>query len=443
MSLNKNIKIDGQKIQTIPDPVNPYEKRLYRHYVLGLLTIVYAFNFIDRQLLVILQESIKNDLMLSDTQLGLLTGFAFALFYVLAGIPIASWADRSNRRNIISLAVGIWSSMTAISGLSVNYIQLLLARIGVGVGEAGGTPPAHSMISDIYPPEKRGTAMALYSVGINIGIMFGFFLGGILNEYFGWRIAFIVVGLPGILMALLFRFSVVEPTRGWSEKKKVSRVAIPLRSVLRHLMARKSFRHLCMACGLTAFVAYGTISWQAPFYIRLHGLGTAELGLWLATSIGLFGAIGTFMGGYWCDKLGVKDKRWYLWIPAIAILISFPCQLYILTTASTYTALIVNLLIGLLMTCYIGPSVAILHDMVDQRMRAMASAILYLVLNIIGLGCGPTIIGVLSDTLGGAYGNESLRYAMLFVIPAGCIWSATHFFLAAKTIREDLTSVDR
>lgn len=185
MSLNKNIKIDGQKIQTIPDPVNPYEKRLYRHYVLGLLTIVYAFNFIDRQLLVILQESIKNDLMLSDTQLGLLTGFAFALFYVLAGIPIASWADRSNRRNIISLAVGIWSSMTAISGLSVNYIQLLLARIGVGVGEAGGTPPAHSMISDIYPPEKRGTAMALYSVGINIGIMFGFFLGGILNEYFG------------------------------------------------------------------------------------------------------------------------------------------------------------------------------------------------------------------------------------------------------------------
>jgi len=184
--------------------VSKYQSPAYRNYVLCFLTLIYAVNFIDRQLLSILQESIKVDLDLSDTQLGLLTGFAFALFYVIAGIPMARWADSSSRRNVISLSIGLWSFMTALSGVANNFWQLLLARIGVGVGESGCSPPAHSMISDMYPPEQRATALSFYSVGINIGIMLGFLLGGIINQYFGWRVAFFVVGAPGILIALWF-----------------------------------------------------------------------------------------------------------------------------------------------------------------------------------------------------------------------------------------------
>ena len=185
----------------------PYTSMSARYYALGLLTVVYTFNFIDRQLLSILQESIKADLLLSDQQLGLLTGFAFALFYVTAGIPIARWADRANRRNIVALAIGTWSFMTAVSGFVQNYVQLLLARIGVGVGEAGGSPPSHSIISDIFPPERRASALAFYSMGVNFGILFGFLVGGWLNEFFDWRTAFLVVGVPGILIALLVRYT--------------------------------------------------------------------------------------------------------------------------------------------------------------------------------------------------------------------------------------------
>lgn len=193
---------------------NPYDDKRYRNYVLFILTITYAFNFIDRQILVILQESIKQELLLSDSQLGLLTGIAFALFYVMMGIPIARLADRWVRRNIMSIAIGTWSFMTAISGFAQNYTHLLLARVGVGIGESGCSPPAHSMISDIFPKEKRGTALSIYSMGINIGVLFGFLLGGWINQYFGWRIAFIVVGVPGILIAFLIQFTVKEPKRG-------------------------------------------------------------------------------------------------------------------------------------------------------------------------------------------------------------------------------------
>ena len=249
-------------------PVNRYATASARNYALVLLTIVYSFNFIDRQLLAILQESIKLELTLSDSQLGLLTGFAFAVFYVVAGLPIARWADRSNRRNIVALAVGIWSFMTALSGAVQNYSQLLLARIGVGVGEAGGSPPSHSIISDIFPAEKRASAIAFYSTGVNIGILFGFLLGGWLNEYFGWRIAFLVVGVPGILLAILVRFTLAEPIRGLAEKRQVSDEPIAFSQVVSLLWNRRSFRHLAFAGALNAFAGYSTSNWTASFMIR-------------------------------------------------------------------------------------------------------------------------------------------------------------------------------
>ncbi|NNC54535.1 MAG: MFS transporter, partial [Pseudomonadales bacterium] len=301
-----------------------YEKAGYRRYVLVLLTLVYAVNFVDRQLVAILQEAIKADIGLSDTQLGLLTGFAFAMFYVLAGIPIARLADRSNRRNIISIAIAVWSCMTALSGMAGNFFQLLLARIGVGVGEAGCSPPAHSMISDMYPPRQRATALSFYSVGINIGIMVGFLLGGILNQYFGWRVAFIVVGAPGVLIALWFRFTVREPQRGWSERVEVDTAHVAFGRVVQFIWSHKYLVHISLGAAMSSMAGYSISSWSASFFIRSHAVPTAELGAWLAVGVGIFGSIGTFGCGLLADKLGVQNKRFYMWVPAIAILCTIP-----------------------------------------------------------------------------------------------------------------------
>ena len=225
---------------------NPYERPSVRNYALVILTLVYTFNFIDRQLLSILQEAIKADLVLSDAQLGLLTGFAFAMFYVTAGVPIARLADRSNRKNIVAASVGLWSFMTTVSGFVQNYTQLLLARIGVGIGEAGGSPPSHSIVSDIYPKEQRASALSFYSTGVNLGIMFGFLFGGWLNEFFGWRVAFLVVGIPGIILGGVVYATVPEPVRGLLENKKVTDAQVAFLEVVSGLWQRKTFRHMAL-----------------------------------------------------------------------------------------------------------------------------------------------------------------------------------------------------
>jgi len=421
-----------------PAPVNPYVNSRAGFYALGLLTVVYSFNFIDRQLLAILQEAIKSDLGLSDSQLGLLTGFAFAVFYVTAGIPIARWADRSNRRNIVAGAVFLWSFMTAISGLAQNYTQLLLARIGVGVGEAGGSPPSHSMISDIFPAEKRASALGFYSTGVNIGILFGFLFGGWLNEYFGWRVAFMVVGIPGILLAVLVRTTLTEPIRGMAEKRQVSDAEVPFRNILGLLWSRNSFRHMAMGAALNAFAGYSTSSWTASFMIRSHGMTTGELGTWLALIMGLGGAVGVFFGAYLADHLAPRDKRWYMLLPAIVGIFSVPFAASVYLVANPYFALVLMIIPGLLHNVYLGNTIATTHGLVGLRMRAMSSAILFFILNIIGLGAGPWTIGMLSDYLEPSLGSDSLRTAMLYVIPAVLVWSSWHFYLASRNLRQDL-----
>ena len=407
--------------------------------MLVLLTIVYAVNFIDRQLLTILQESIKLELDLSDLQLGLLTGLAFALFYVLAGIPIARLAERSNRRTIIAASIGIWSFMTAISGFVVNYTQLVLARIGVGIGEAGCSPPAHSMISDMYPPEQRASALAFYSTGINIGIMFGVLFGGIINEYFGWRVAFLVVGLPGILVALIVQFTVAEPIRGWSEKNtEVEEKPASFGRVLSFILERGFLIHVSIAAGLSGLVGYSLTSWTPPFFIRSFSMGTAELSWWLAAGIGLFGALGTFGWGYVCDIWGRKDRRWYLWLPALAIMLAIIPVMITFMATDKITSLTANLFTAFFTTGYLGAALAVFHGTVEPRMRATSSALFFLVLNIIGLGLGPTIVGALSDWLNPTYGGESLRYAVLYIVPAACVWSAAHFMWAARGLNKPM-----
>ena len=414
-----------------------YENKSYGYFVLGVLTTVYSFNFIDRQLLVILQESIKAEMGLSDTQLGLLSGFSFAIFYVSFGIPLAKLADSWIRRDVIVISLTIWSSMTAVSGFAQNFIHLLLARIGVAIGEAGGSPPAHAMVSDIFNQQQRATALAIYSTGINIGILFGFLLGGWINEFYGWRTAFLVVGLPGIALAIFLKLAVAEPTRGMAEEKVDEGSAPKLNETLKLLWSRKSFRHLSIACGIHAFVSYGAGNFIPSLFFRLHDIETGELGTWLALS-SVAGGIGTFMGGYLSDRLGKQDPRWYQWVPAITTLIYLPFTLLIYLTDQTYLALMTTFITGMLFNAYLAPNLAITHSLVGLRMRAMSSAILFFILNFIGLGFGPMVIGFVSDMINPTYGIESIRYALLIVIPISTIWSATHYFIAARHIRSDL-----
>ena len=417
---------------------NKYSNVSARSYALLLLMTVYSANFIDRQLLSILQEPIKIELNLSDGQLGVLTGVSFAFFYVLAGIPIARYADRGNRRNVIAYSVGVWSLMTAVSGAALNYFHLLLARIGVGIGEAGGSPPSHSIISDIFPPKKRASAIAFYSMGVNIGILFGFLFGGWLNEYFGWRVAFVVVGLPGILLAVLVRTTLAEPIRGHHEDKKLASSRVSFIDVLSLLWSRLSFRHMCFAASLSAFAGNSSNSWTASFMMRSHGMSSGELGTWLAMIVGLGGAIGVLGGGLLADKLASRDRRWYLWLPAIANLACVPFMVAVYSVDNAYTALLLSVIPGLLFNVYLGTTIATTQSLVGLRMRATASAILMLVANIIGLGLGPLSVGILSDYLLPIYGADSLKQAMLILLPFFMCWSSLHFYRGSIDLEHDL-----
>ncbi len=422
-----------------PPTQTPYAKPSYRYFVLGVLTLVYALNFVDRQLLVILQEQIKVELELSDTQLGLLSGLSFAIFYVVCGIPIARWADKGVRRNIIALSLTVWSGMTAISGLSQNYLHLLLARIGVGVGEAGGSPPAHSMISDIFPEKERATALSVYSIGIYIGILTGFALGGFIAEAFGWRMAFFVVGVPGILVALFLRFAVAEPIRGWSEKRETEAGNNPtFFTVLKFLWSRKTFRNLALAGSLQAMVIYAIGNWLPSFFLRFHEIGLAELGIWMALTSGFGGGAGSFFGGWFADKMGQRDRRWYVWGSAIMILAIAPVLLVILTTGDMKLALLLTGVFHFLSASYLGPALAVSHGLVGLRMRALTSAIFFFFINLIGLGLGPFIVGNLSDRFMAAGSETALPTAMLIVGCAASLWGGAHYLLASRHIRKDI-----
>ncbi|MDA8590294.1 MFS transporter [Luminiphilus sp.] len=417
---------------------NPYASSRTGYYALCILTIVYSINFIDRQLLSILQESIKADLMLSDAQLGLLTGFAFAVFYTFAGLPIASLADRSNRRNIVAVSLTVWSGMTALSGMAQNYGQLLAARVGVGIGEAGGSPPSHSMISDIFPPEKRASAIGFYSTGISIGILFGFLFGGWLNEFFGWRVAFFVVGVPGVLIAIVLKLTVPEPIRGLTENRASAGENPSMLSVFKLLLSRPSFMLMALGAAMNAFAGYSSSNWIASFMIRTHQMPTGELGTWLALIIGVGGAIGVFSSGVLADKLGKRDKRWYMWVAVCACAISIPFQISMFLVDSPYTALLLLIVPAILSNAYLGATIACVHSMVGLKMRAVSSALLFFILNMIGLGLGPTSIGLLSDTLADQHGVDSLGYAMMYIIPSAMFISGILYLLASRYIRDDL-----
>ena len=418
----------------------------YRKYALGILLVGYVINFVDRSILALLLEPIKLELVLTDSQLGFLGGLAFAVFYTFVGIPIAALADRRSRVKILAVSMIIWSAMTAFCGLANNFITLLLARIGVGIGEAGASPPSHSLISDYFPIETRATALSIYALGIPIGTMIGSFVGGWGADAVGWRNTFYLVGIPGILFALVVWFTLREPPRGMSDVKldqpPVAPIQTPppppVKTVLKLLWSKSSFRHLSFAAGLHAFVSYGAGTWNAPFFLRIHDVSLTEVGSILAIVAGV-GAIGTFFGGYIADKLSDRtdDKRWYFWVPGIATLIMVPFQLVAYLYGGMWVVVASLMMVAILGAAYLGPSFAMTQALVSLRMRAVASAILLFVLNLIGMGLGPYLIGILSDTLAPDFGSESIRYAMVAAVMVN-VWAACHYFWGSRTMRGDL-----
>lgn len=420
---------------------DPYARRSAQYYTLFLLTIVYIFNFIDRQILSILQEPIKRDLGLSDAQLGLLTGFAFALFYVVAGIPIARFADRAVRRNIVAWSLAVWSAMTALCGLAQNYTQLLLARIGVGIGEAGCTPPSHSIISGIFPAQRRASALGIYTTGVYVGILFGFLFGGWLNHFLGWRMALLFVGVPGLLLAILVRLTIAEPLRQITANVAVTPQPT-FREVCTLLWSRRSFRYLCIGGALSSFAAYSVLNWIAPFLIRVHGMSTGQLGSLLALSIGLGGGIGTLVSGMLADRLAARDKRWYAWLPGLAMLISAPAYVAVFSMSEPSLILTINVLPMFLSNMFTALCITMIHGMVAPNMRATGSALFLLAANIVGLGMGPSVTGLLSDVLQDRHAEQSIRYALLYIAPTITMISALMFWRCAVHLRADLARAE-
>ncbi|MBI1186196.1 MAG: MFS transporter [Alphaproteobacteria bacterium] len=421
---------------------------------MGLLLVIYIMNFVDRQVVNILAEPIKRELGLLDWQLGAMTGLAFALFYTVLGLPIARYAERGHRPYIIAVALAIWSGFTALCGAAQNFVQLVLARIGVGVGEAGCTPPAHSLIMDYVPKEKRASALAFYSMGTPLGSLLGMAVGGIVADAFGWRWAFVVCGIPGIILAVVAAMTLVEPRvrKTVSDLKAKAPTGATFQQALKVLSAKRTFWLVAFAAAVKAFIGYGHAPFTASFFYRNHTEEIAELaarfglqsggflGLSLGLVAGLGGAFGAFMGGAIADKYGGRDYRAYVSVPAIASLITIPIYIFAVTLPFASFAILTLSLNAVLGTLWYGPVYATAQSIVPPHMRATAAAVMLFVINLVGLGLGPLAVGVLSDVFAFQLGlgeAEGIRWALIVSALAG-VASFVLFWMARKTIREEM-----
>jgi MFS family permease len=399
---------------------------------LWVLLVVYIFNFLDRQIVNILAEPIKRDLGLSDTQIGLMTGIAFAAFYTFLGIPIARYADKptTNRVRLISAALVIWSGMTALCGMAQNFFQLLLARIGVGVGEAGCTPAAHSLIADLAPPEKRASAISFYSLGIPIGSLLGMLIGGLVADAYGWRTAFLVAGLPGILLAVIVLVVLRDPRFSAQMQAATPKPAISTQEALKEIMKSRAFVLMAIAGAAAAFLSYGKATWTTIFFQRTHELSPGEVGFWFGIGGGIAGIAGTLAGGYLADRFGKENRRHVLTAPAIGMIVAIPIAIWSYWVEQWWLSLILILVPTLLNALYVGPAYSCAQGLVPLRARAMAAAVLLFAQNLIGLGLGPLFFGMLSDGFRPMAGEDSVRWvlygaALLGLIPSFFFWRAS------------------
>ena len=416
-------------------------KPWYLYYVLGVLFVGYVFNSMDRAVLNVLLESIKQEFGVSDTLLGLLGGITFAMFYAVMGIPIAAIADRTSRINVLAICISLWSIMTALCGAATQFIYLLLARVGTAVGEAGGTPPSHSIISDYFPISRRATAISIYMLGIPIGQSLGLFFGGWLNEIYDWRIAFMVIGMPGVLVGILVKLTVKEPPRGYSDKITTAQANAPAPSMLevfKYLWNLKAFRNMCLGNGLHSFVWYGGSIFNAAYFMRSHEMSSGQAGTLLAI-ISLTGTIGTFFGGVLADKLSVRanDKRWYLLLPAIVTIGMLPFQFGSYLGSGLPLVVASFLVMVMLASIFFAPTYAMAQALAPMQMRARATSIVLFMQTLIGLGLGPLCVGWISDLLAESKGQHSLAWGLVIVGLVN-IWAAWHYFQGSKTLVKDL-----
>lgn len=409
----------GASAHSAPLPVST-------HWTLLLLLFVYTMSFTDRQVIGILVEPIKREFNVSDTAMGLLTGLTFALFYSLLGIPFARYADRANRRNFVAVCCGAWSIFTALCGMATGFWTLALARIGVAVGEAGGTPPSLSMVADHYPPAKRGRAMSVFMLGPQLGILFGLALGGWIAHHYGWRQTFIWIAMPGILAALLLRFTAVEPRRGAWESAGVRAAAAapsePARQVFADLWQSPAFTRLTLAGLVLGFAGYGIGIWTPAFLVRSHHMTLQSAGAVMGILGGLAAVLGSLISGWLSDALTKRDPRWRLGVPVLGCALAMPAGLafYLAPAADPWLlggltiprSIVWYVLFGMTTVWWMAPVYAALSDIIPAYRRATANAIFNLGLVMIGGGLGPLLIGVLSDALTARYGNEALRWAL-------------------------------
>lgn len=421
-----------------PAPAVDATSTSHRYWVLAVLVLVYTFNFLDRQILGILAASIKKDLALSDTQLGLMGGVAFAAFYCGLGVPVAWLADRTSRVWIMTVALTVWSGFTAACGLATGFWQLFLTRMGVGVGEAGGVAPAYSLISDYFPPAQRGRALAVYSFGVPLGSALGILFGGLIAAAIDWRTAFVVVGLAGVLLAPVLRLSVQDPQRGRYDAHKAAGAPPAMGQVLRLLLGKPSFWLLALGAASSSVCGYGVAFWLPSFFMRSLKLDLVQTSLFLSAITLVGGVLGIWGGGWLADRFRAhgRGRGAYAVVPAVAFLLALPCFIAGLNATSLPAAFLLFLVPAGLNLAWLGPVVTAIQHLTPASMRATASACFLLVCNLVGIGLGTYYFGAVSDLLAPRLGAESLRWAILsgglfYVLGAGL------FLFASRRLERD------
>lgn len=452
-------------------PAGPGYSDGYKAYALLILVIVYTSNFIDRQIIGIVAKNLKTDLNISNFQIGLLAGLSFAVLYSVLGVPIARLAERYNRVTIISISLALWSGFTAACGLATNFTQMFLYRVGVGIGEAGCSPAAQSLLSDYYSPKKRATALAIYSLGIPFGTLFGALIAGHIAENYGWRMAFFIVGLPGIALAILLKLTLKEPPRGSYDNAALQAGPAPsLWRVCKTLFGKASFRHMAAGATLSSFAGYGIASFGVLFLASgPFGIGGAEAATAYGVVGGLAAAVGIALGGVVTDFIGKRSTRAYPLVPGLGFLVAAPLYFFAFQqpTLMGIAAWVIAPLI--LQYLYLGPTFAVTHNLVEPRMRASATALLFLPINLIGLGFGPPFVGWLADlmtsrsfaasNLGdfdavclaitpaspadlvaacGGSGFEGVKWAVIITAAVFYAWAGLHYVYAARHVKKDL-----
>ena len=409
--------------------------------------VILAFSFADRLALGIVLQDIKTDLDLSDTQLGFLTGIAFALFYAIMGVPIARWADRGDRVKIISLAIAVWSAGVALCSFATSFLQLLLIRIGVAVGEAGCLPPSHSLIADFFTRAERPRAVSRFMLGGPLALTIGLFAAGWLNEFYGWRATFAIIGLPGLALATLAALTLKEPRRAKTagtlsiasglQTHPQSSFEPSFKDACARLWANGAYRHLVLCYSVWAFFGWGILQWQPAFFIRSHGLQTGELGTWFALVHGLAAGAGVYLGGELAGRYAANNERLQLLACAVAFVFFAVVNACAYLVSDHYVAFGALMLAAIGGNTAQGPILATIQTLVAPRMRAISIAVVFFFSNLIGAGLGPLAAGALSDALQPSMGQESLRYALVILCP-GYFWASWHLLRASRSVAHDL-----